>query len=135
MILFTVLAGVTLTKTLLGGLIVTLAILVLVIAYRKLLGYLGKGAPVKEHYAVLFGLENNIVKGEAEFYFTLEKPRHVAFWILDKQMNDLVLVKEEDFSNGGHIVRFDSTTLPNGVYFYGLKSDNQKTIKRMQIDN
>lgn len=135
MMLFLPLAGISWSKTLLAGLMVTLALLVLFIAYKKLLAYLGKGAPVKEHYAVLYGIEANPVRGEVEFYFTLEKPRNVAFWILDRQMNELVLLKEDDFGGGGHIVRFDSATLPNGVYFYGLKSDNQKTIKRMTIEN
>lgn len=130
-----ILAGITLTKTLIGTLIVTLAVLILVIAYRKLLRYLGKGAPVKENYAVLFGLEQPQVTGEVEFYFTLEQPRAIVFCILDSAMNEMKVVADQDFTSGGHILRFDTRTLENGVYFYCLRSDNQKTMKRMVVQH
>ncbi len=130
-----ILAGITLSKTLIGTLVVSLAVLVLVIAYRKLLRYLGKGAPVKEHYAVLYGLERPHVTGEVEFYFTLEKPRGIIFSILDNAMNEIRVIADQDYASGGHILRFDTKALENGIYFYCLRSDNQKTMKRMVVQH
>jgi hypothetical protein len=36
---------------------------------------------------------------------------------------------------GGHIVRFDSTQIDDGNYFFGLRTENQKTLKKCQIRN
>jgi len=60
------------TRLALAVLFVSLAILVLVIAYRKLLAYLGKGNPVKEDYCVLYSLEEPISTAQVQIYFTCE---------------------------------------------------------------
>jgi hypothetical protein len=39
------------------------------------------------------------------------------------------------FEKGGHILRFDSLQLPNGVYYYGIVTADQETKKRMTISN
>ncbi len=77
-----VLVGFSVTQTLLGVLIVSLGLLVLIIAYKKLLAYLGKGSIIKEDYCVLYPLESNPISGEAEFYFTTEKNRNIIFELL-----------------------------------------------------
>ena len=112
-----------------------MAFVVLYIAYKELLKRLGKGAPVKEDYAVLFGLEKPQITGEVEFYFTINQPKHILFTILDQQMNPLQTVTDQDYQAGGHILRFNTHSLDNGVYFYCLESENQKTMKRMLIQH
>ena len=129
------LAGLTLTNTILWILIVSLIVLVAVIAYRGMLRRMGKGSVVKEHYAVLYGLENPTVSGEVEFYFTLGQPKYMIFCLLDHSMNELQIIAEREFASGGHIIRFNAQSLPNGAYFYCLRSDNQKTMKRMVIQH
>lgn len=56
---------------------VSLVGLILVIAYKRLLRALGKDIPPKENYCVLYGLEENPVSGEVEFYFTSEKKKAI----------------------------------------------------------
>jgi hypothetical protein len=112
-----------------------MAVLVLYIAYREMLKRFGKGAPVKEDYAVLFGLEKQKVSGEVEFYFTINEPKHIVFTILDQQMSVLQTITDQDYQSGGHIVRFNSESLADGLYFYCLESENQKTMKRMFIQH
>src|SRR3989338_6875712 len=118
--------------TALAVLFTLMGVLVLYIAYRELLKRLGKGAVVKEDYAVLFGLEKQKVTGEIEFYFTINQPKHILFTILDQQMK---IVKDQDYQSGGHILRFNTESLTNGIYFYCLESENQKTMKRMFIQH
>ena len=122
-------------KLAVGVLFVSLAILVLIIAYRKLLTYLGKGNPVKEDYCVLYGLEVAEATGEVEFYFTTESPRNVCLELLNGDMTFNRVIREGDFGKGGHIVRFETKEIENGNYFYCLKTDNQKTMKKMKVNN
>lgn len=112
-----------------------LAVFVLYIAYRELLRRFGKGRVPNEQYAVLYGLEHMPVSGEVEFYFTISQPKRLAFEILHSDMRELQVLADREFEPGGHIVRFDTTVLPEGVYFYCLRSDNQKTMKRMQVQH
>lgn len=109
--------------------------LVLAIAYRELLKYLGKGTPSKKDYCVLYGLEKNPSVGEVEIYFTSEEKKMVTINILDKDMNFLVEVKSFECSKGGNIVRYDSSQIADGDYFYCLETANQKTMKKMKVQN
>ena len=114
-------------------LFVTLSLLVLYIAYRKLLAYMGKGEPVKEDYCTLYSLDHSEVDGEIEIYFTTETPKEVHIELLDADLNTLEMIRSEKFASGGHIVRFDCSHLSDGVYFYSLRTDNQKTMKKMVV--
>lgn len=129
------LLGISIPKILIGILCVSLAIVVIIIAYRKLLGYLGKGGIVPKDYCVLYSVENNPAKGEVEIYFTTEFEKKVTIELLNEDLTVNRVLKELDAKNGGYIVRFQSEELPNGNYFYCLKSDNQKTMKRLTIQN
>ncbi|MES2555623.1 MAG: hypothetical protein V4604_05700 [Bacteroidota bacterium] len=122
-------------STALAILFTLMAVMVLYVAYRELLKRLGRGATVKEDYAVLFGLEKPQITGEVEFYFTINQPKHIIFTILDQQMKPLQTVTDQDYQSGGHILRFNTESLTNGLYFYCLESENQKTMKRMFIQH
>jgi hypothetical protein len=114
---------------------VTLGLLVIAIGYRQLLRYLGKGTPPKEDYCVLYSLEKNPAVGELEFYFTSEQPKSVTINILDEEMNFVTEVATIDCHKGGNIIRYDSTQIANGNYFYALQTANQKTMKKMRVQN
>ncbi|MFN5030711.1 MAG: hypothetical protein ACK5FX_00705 [Flavobacteriia bacterium] len=129
------LLGISIPKILIGILCVSLAIVVIIIAYRKLLGYLGKGGIAPKDYFVLYSVENNPAQGEVEIYFTTEFEKKVTIELLNEDLTVNRVLKELDAKNGGYIVRFQSEELPNGNYFYCLKSDNQKTMKRLTIQN
>ena len=119
----------------LGTLYVTLIITVLVIAYKKLLMRLQQGVISKDDFCVLYALEEDPVSGEVEFYFTSELEREIRLVILDSNMDEIKVVIEKTATSGGNIVRFDSQSLSNGEYFFCLKTENQKTMKKMRISN
>lgn len=136
MILFFSLAIFTTGKLVIGALCVSLAILLLVIGYRKLLAYLGKNnGPVKEDFCVLYSLEENPIKGEISFYFTAHEAKEVSIQILNEEYELVEEVSKTECTEGGNIIRFDSAKLANGNYYYGLITNNQKTIKKMRISN
>lgn len=130
-----ILAGITAGKLIIGILSVSLAVLILVIAYKKLLAHLGKGSLPKEDYCVLYSLEENPSKGTIDFYFTAEKIKEVTIHILDENYNLVREIWKNEAQIGGNIVKFDTHTLSNGNYYYALVSDNQKTMKKMAIAN
>ena len=130
-----ILMGYSISKILIGILCVSLALILIYIAYKKLLAYLGKGTPSPNDYCVLYSLEIEPAKGELEFYFTSAVPRSVKIEILNDDLSLNTVIIEKEFSDGGHIIRFDSNTLPNGNYFYCLRTDNQKTMKKMRVQN
>lgn len=130
-----ILMGYSIGKVLVGILCVTLALLVLYIAYKKLLAYLGKGVPVQRDYCTLYSLEVQPSKGEVEIYFTTEFPKQVTIELLNSDMSLNRVIRTGEFEEGGHITRFDSTLIPNGLYYFCLRTENQKTMKKMEIAN
>ena len=125
-----VLVGFSWVDVLLGVLYVSLAILILVIAYKKLLRYLGKGEPVKEKYMVLYTVEKDGAKNEFTFYFTSETEKDFKLVILDAELAEIDVIAESSCTVGGNIVRLSSEALVPNAVFYCLITDNQKTMKR-----
>ncbi len=118
------------------SLIISLSVILLAIAYRWYIRRTASQQRVApEKFAVLHGLEFHPAVGELELYFTLLNPRKVAIDLLDENWNLLQVIKEAEYEAGGHIVRFDTKTVPDGLYFYQLRTDNQKTTKKMLINN
>ncbi|PHR36650.1 MAG: hypothetical protein COA38_01090 [Fluviicola sp.] len=131
-----ILAGFTFDNTtIIYILCVTLGMLVVAILYKKLLRHLGKGTPPKENYCVLYELETNPAVGELEFYFTSHLEKTVTLNVLDQDMNFASEIETIECHKGGNIIRYDSTQMPNGNYFYCLETANQKTMKKMRIQN
>lgn len=130
-----ILMGFSISKVVIGILFVSLLLLLAYILYKKVLAFVGKGVPLHTDYCVLYSLEQDPVVGEMEIYFTTKEPKKVAIEILNEDMNLCEIVVEKDFKEGGHIIRYDSTKLQNGTYFYGLRTENQKTVKKISVKN
>lgn len=129
------LVGFSWLDVVLGVLWVSLGILVLLILYRLLLRRLSAGSIDKRNYCELYDLESNPVIGEVKFYFTSGSEREVRLCIYNQNLEHVQDVKVFQCKTGGNIVRFESTGLPNGNYFYGLETENQKIMKKMRIQN
>jgi hypothetical protein len=96
---------------------------------------MNKGVPNKALYCELNALEQDPAKGILEFYFTSLESKKVSVEILDESYQSIEILADRDFEAGQHIVRYDSTKVSNGVYYYQLKTDNQQTMKMMRILN
>lgn len=121
-------------ERLLDFLFITLCIVIGIILYRLLLRKLSKGKLDMDSFCTLYSLEKNPVSGEVEFYFVCPDMIKVEFSIW-KENEKLIELKNDYFKKGGHIIRFNSITLPNGEYFFGLVTSKQRTIKRFKIQN
>jgi hypothetical protein len=125
----------SLPNILLGVLSVSLSLLVIVISYKKLLAYMGKGTPNKADYVFLYTLENQPSFGVVEFFYELKASKNVRLELLNKELELIEVIDQRDAESGGTIVRFDTSTHSNGDYYYQIVTDNQKTMKKMRIEN
>lgn len=115
-------------------LFVSFLILVAVIGYRALLRRFQRGQIKHKDYCELYTLDQEPATGELSFYFVCPEETTVQFGIW--QHNQLVKeLAHKVFEQGGHILRFDSTQLANGVYYYGIVTSDQETKKRMTLAN
>ncbi|MBI1837251.1 MAG: hypothetical protein HYR91_08310 [Flavobacteriia bacterium] len=130
-----VLMGYSITKVLLGILYVSIVLLILTIVYKKILVKLKKGQADPQDFCILYSLEKNPVQGEIEFYFTTKTTRNITLQLLQADMTIFKNLFEKEVKEGGQIVRFDSTTIANGDYFFQLVTENQKTMKKFTVLN
>ncbi|MEN9700075.1 MAG: hypothetical protein RLZZ301_1273 [Bacteroidota bacterium] len=115
-------------------LFVTFLILIAIIGYRALLRRFQKGQVNHQQFCELYPIDELVAIGEITFYFVCPAATEVLFGIWQNQQLVLEL-KKEQFEAGGHLIRFESTALPNGVYYYGIQTSHQHTTKRMEIAN
>lgn len=130
-----ILLGYSLVSTISIILIVSLIVLLASIAYRRLLNKLSASMPQREEYCVLYDLEKNPVVGEMDIYFTSEQSTEVKVVLFNRDFSHHTLIEELTTSSGSHIVRFDSARVPDGEYYFGLITPNQKTMKKCTIAN
>ena len=117
-------------------LLISLVIITLVILYKLLLRYLSKGRVKNEDFCTLYSLEESKPTGITEFYFVVknERPILIKFQILDSKWNLIETLKEQEYSKGGHIIRYNLDDLSAGTYYYGIKTESQETFKKFNID-
>jgi hypothetical protein len=115
-------------------LIITLLILVAIIAYRYLLKYLSKGRVDQALFCELYSLDHDPASGEVSFYFVCPELTLLSFKIWDSNQVVRELTNKE-YPQGGHLLRFQTSELPNGTYFFGIETSKQKTQKRFNIQN
>ena len=115
-------------------LFVSFLILLAVIGYRALLRRFQRGHMKHKDYCELYTLDHEPAMGELAFYFVCPDKTNVQFAIWQ---NNLLVheITNTSYEKGGHILRFDSTQLSNGVYYYGIITADQETKKRMTIAN
>jgi hypothetical protein len=114
---------------------VTLAVVIAIILYKLLLRKLGQSKMDNTSFVVLHRSEKEPAFGDVQLYFTAEKPGKCVFRMYEKSgLNEWVLF-EGDFKEGNTIVNFDTTTVPNGWYYYEVKTPLQKTYKLLEIKN
>lgn len=112
-----------------------LIVLLFILLYALLLKRLKRGQIPQEEYIELYPLETEFAVGTVQFFFKTKVEKHVLFRIysFDEQLEEVL--SDQLYKPGGHILQLDTTKLPNGKYFFELKTDNQKTSKLMEVRN
>ena len=115
-------------------LVATLLILAAIIAYRFLLRYLSKGRVNQALFCELYTLDHEPASGEVSFYFVCPETTFVTFaiWKGDAIIKQLT---SQEYEIGGHLLKFQTSEIENGVYYFGIETTKQKTQKRFTIQN
>ncbi len=116
-------------------LLISMAVLLLVILYRKLLSNMGRGEVIQAKYAKLYPIQRQPASGEIELFYELEENKEVEIVLLNMDMEVLRSIDQRSARKGGNKVQFDTTSIENGRYFFELRSENQKTAKTLIIKN
>lgn len=113
---------------------ISLIVLLGIISYRKLLQYLSRNRIRTEEYINLYDLELSSITGEIEFYFTLPTAKFIQFEILDSNWLKILELASKQFEPGGHIIRFDSSSISPGTYYYGIRTEGQVLHKKFIVE-
>lgn len=115
-------------------LVITLLILLAIIAYRYLLKYLSKGNVNQALFCELYSLDHEPSMGEVSFYFVCPEMTFVTFciWKGDEVIKQLT---SKEYEKGGHLLKFQTSEIENGVYYFGIETAKQKTQKRFTVQN
>lgn len=106
----------------------------LFLGYKYLLKLLQKGKP-SQQYAMLHTIHNNTATGETRFYFELPENTHVNFIIVDGNENEIAVLMQGNLNKGSYPVKWNSTDVKNGQYFYKLETNNQTISKKLTVTN
>ena len=54
-----------------------------------------------------------------------------------KPMGDEIIKKltSQEYENGGHLLKFQTSDIENGLYYFGIETTKQKTQKRFTVQN
>jgi hypothetical protein len=114
---------------------VALFFVLFIIAYRLLLRRMKKDQIDNSQYITLYAVEKSPASGNIQFYFTSEHIIDVVFRLYDKANTQEIILYQGPSKKGNTIIDFDTTTLPNGFYYYEIKTENQKTFKLLEVKN
>ena len=115
-------------------LVATLLILLVIIAYRFLLRYLSRGRVNQALFCELYTLDHEPASCEVSFYFVCQETTFVTFaiWKGDAIIKQLT---SQEYEIGGHLLKFQTSEIENGVYYFGIETTKQKTQKRFTVQN
>lgn len=113
----------------------TLVIIVFIILYRLLIRKMKKGVVDQKKFAELSSTDDSKKSGEFQFFIKLSEPKKVLFRVYGKSSDFEKVIVDKELAKGGHVIKFDSTEVPNGFYYYELKTDNQKITKLIEVNN
>ena len=82
------------------------------------------GYKLYQNYPNPFNPETNIS-------FDLPKSSHVKLRVFDAIGQEITVLVDENLTPGNHIASWDASGFSSGVYFYELKSDAFRSIKKM----
>jgi hypothetical protein len=114
---------------------VSLIFLIIGILYRRALKKWNRNKANAIDFVTLYALENPISKATVEFLFEQKAVKNILFTIEDKDGNVLKTLYDGESKTGMHILKFNTLELPDGNYFFVLKTPIQSTAKLMRIRN
>jgi hypothetical protein len=83
----------------------------------------------------LFSYEFPKASGKITFFFEADEAMQYCFFIKNTNNHESTIIAQGNCRKGGQKIHFDTTSLPNGTYFYGIETPYQRVEKRIIIEN
>lgn len=83
----------------------------------------------------LYPYEFPQAKGEITFFFDADSEIEYEFFVESALDSKLHIFASGKSRVGGQKIKFDTSTVENGVYFYGIRTPYQRLDKRVEIVN
>lgn len=77
-----------------------------------------------KNYPNPFNPETNIV-------YTLKNSTSVKITVYDRLGREVVVLVDENQSEGEHTIKFNASNLPSGIYFYRIKTADKVEVRKM----
>ena len=84
---------------------------------------------------LLFPYEFPNAFGEISFFFEADSSIDYTFFLIDFETNKQISIASGTTRVGGQKIKFDTTSVPNGTYFYGIETIYQRIEKKLRITN
>lgn len=126
---------ITISELIVGFGWLSLSILLFAIIYRRILKRMQRERLEKELYFILHPIEKNPASGVVSIFLEMYTAMDIEVSIYSNEKNIYKVLENKRFKKGGNIVQLDTTQLPDGVYFYQAKNENQNTKKILEIIN
>ena len=113
----------------------SLVVVILILLYSLLLRRMKRGQITLDEYVELYPLDKEFATETVQFFFKNKAAKDILFTVYAKDESFHEVIANKNFKPGGHILKFDTTKVPNGKYYFEVKTENQKTSKLMEVKN
>jgi hypothetical protein len=114
---------------------VTLIVILILIINRKAKQRMAAKKALLNPNVLLYPYEFPNAFGEISFFFEADTAIDFTFFLIDTSTNEQITIASGISRVGGQKVPFDTTTLPNGTYYYGIETKYQRIEKKLRITN
>ena len=83
----------------------------------------------------LFPYEYASASGAITFFFDADDALEYTFFLQNANNAEKHIISQGTCRKGGQKIQFDTTTVENGTYYYGIENQYQKTEKRLEVRN
>lgn len=83
----------------------------------------------------LFPYEYPSASGAITFFFEADDALEYTFFVINANNNEKHIIAQGTCRKGGQKIKFDTTTVDNGTYYYGIENQFQRTEKRLEVRN
>lgn len=111
--------------------------LALYIGFRFMNAYIGRTKKANElpPYAELQTYNEPYARGEFTLFFELPEEDEVKLSLKNIDGQEVKVLKEGKLASGSYPVKVDGRELANGTYYYELQTSNQRTSKKLIVQN
>lgn len=83
----------------------------------------------------LYAYEYPSASGAITFFFEADEALEYTFFVINANNNEKHIIAQGTCRKGGQKIQFDTTTVDNGTYYYGIENQFQRTEKRLEVRN